>query len=517
MATVTRDFIIAVEELSTAPTLYSQFSSAFSFDFGVGSYSLGNVVGIEWRSGNVGTIISRDFVIAVEELASAPTLYNPWSSAFSIDFGVGPFTLGNIVDIEWRSGVSTGTTAFEQTIIAIEWRSAFVSDKIISSEIKASNLNSGSVIPAEWQATASGSNVHRDAIIGIEWGSRTQRDAVVRADFLQSYPSLPNPWSSDYSSVDFGIGPYTINTVFPIEWGITSGTTTGITDTIQIEWGSTTGVSSVAITEIKASYQGTTVIPMEWNGTHISYNDNPIPIEWRTAVFKDTIVTAEYNATAVVTAIDNTEWRSTFNKDAVMPVEAGSNLLRDTSVASEWITSVAVNSTTAAEYSATFVRDYIIGTTPMASALVDTIMITTWNIVPVSVSEVIPIEFGGSVIQSTDIIPIEWKMSLNIDAAVGVEYKASLQKDTIAQGEYSGSVTAMAVVPAEAKATIFEDYVVPTEFGHLTTSLIANFLLPLEFNIIVTVDFVFDVDRSHKRKFWGAQLEPDEWEEEHEP
>jgi hypothetical protein len=66
-------------------------------------------------------------------------------------------------------------------------------------------------------------------------------------------------------------------------------------------------------------------------------------------------------------------------------------------------------------------------------------------------------------------------------------------------------------------ATVAGDGHVPAEFMHLTFGLEADANITIEFGQFVIVDTVVSADSAKTNLSTGVQLQPDQWEKDHEP
>jgi hypothetical protein len=128
------------------------------------------------------------------------------------------------------------------------------------------------------------------------------------------------------------------------------------------------------------------------------------------------------------------------------------------------------------------------------------------------------VEFGGGVSAQRDVVAaIEWTAPVALSVTLLGAWGASVRRDSPASIETSTGVSGAAGVPLAAAAGVVLDAGGQIEFGHLTVSFIAEATMPLEFGRIVFRDARIGIEDRRRHKTIGAKLEPDIWEEDHEP
>lgn len=508
------------------------------------------------------TTVIRDFVMTLMVLKTVPgsavQLPNPWSSDFSSDFGggsVSAFTTDPAFGIEWRQ--STGQSHAAQA----EWANSFIAPPhpiAVQGEISAEILQSfpslvdpfsselssefgiGSynanppAIGIEWRAGTPSAT--RDAAVGIEWGTARQRDIAAAEEVLQSAPTLLSPWSQQFTP-QFGIGPFSIYPIFALEW---SGSAVSVTVPIALETVTSVQRSVTVPVEPKLGVQRDVVTGEEFSGSAQFVANMAAGVEWKQSFATNYTAPVAWGVPAISTDVTvSAEWRSGIVADGAASSEWRGSLRLDSAAAVSWQQPVVVNAISPVEAAGSVLRDASIPGAAMANLRQDSITpVTTDGTLRTIGGSIMAVEF----LQSFPSLPYPFSQELsgefgigsyNVDpAAFGVEWTApvvslsvaapltwgaSVARDSGAGAETSTGVSGGATAPLAANTGVAANATDPLEFGHLTVNLIAESTMPLEFGRIVFVDVRPSIEDRRRRPTIGSKLDPDQWEEDHEP
>lgn len=472
---------------------------------------------VERRSAPIS--VQRDFPIVLEVKAGFPSLPNPWSSDFSSDFGIGPYTIDRPILLDWKATVGGNAS------VPAEWSATVqllpvTATGIIPLEILQSVPISVAVIPVEWRGGAI--TPARDFAIPLEFKSSAQVDSTVALEVKTGFPSLTYPWpadfSSDFWSSDFlteaDIGPYTIDRPILLDWRATVGKSASV----PLEYLESIGRSAEIPAAFGYSIQGTASPPLEWSGSAIVTANASIGLEWRSSVASSSSVPIEWGVVLPLVSRDAEiflEWRSSVISDAI--------------ASAEWRSPVSANAQVPVSFAKTFVIDaqfpVAFGLTALADAIhwIET-RATIQQDTPISmdsahmlsVSATIPQETNTSVQADTN-FPAAIEGSVFASGTLLLEFAGGVQ--TGASGniplEFGRDTTQSAIFPISVLAGAAASAAVQVEWGHLTLSISASAQIPLEIKSTVIADFSIELDAGLGVKTIGSRLRPDEWEKEH--
>src|SRR6185437_1412781 len=163
--TVARDLVAAIEILETLPHFGGAFSAAdpvFPIAWQATSRTDARNA-VEWRSP-----ITRDARFYIEQPATAPQLFSPFTGDFTGDHGL------------------------------------------------ASAYSEYPVFPVEW-GSAAGPSVTQDAVFAVGWGGTTARNLRLELEQLATSPRLSTPFTDEFTS-EVGEAPYALDPRFALEW-----------------------------------------------------------------------------------------------------------------------------------------------------------------------------------------------------------------------------------------------------------------------------------------------------------
>lgn len=459
--TVTSDFIAALEILHGQNNRDIVLPVAFNLTVKRDTFK-----SIDWRATIVGNTAFR-----AEVLMQMPGLPNPWSQDFSSDFGIGPYSLDPIVPIEWRQGAPSATS---DSLIAIEWGVSHSGSPIVGSG-----------------------------------------DSVFSLEIKATIPHLPNPFSQEFSG-EFGLGPYTIDPIFPIEWSHSNFVgNVQVPIAFSASYRADHSVSLESNLSVRRDIQST----IEWRLSVSGIVSTSIcAIEWRSPVVTDVLISSDRQTFVASSFGAPFDWRSSFQRDSVDHVEWRASLFRDmvlpvastANVIQSWTSAVCWNMSLSAESK--------IPVNILSNMTSDIIVPVTWNINPLSASVIAPVEWNSSAAGgSVNPLPVEWKSTKRSDGIVEIETRMSFQREFILAVETPASARSTSAVSLEIMATATTAVSMPVEFGHGTISRAVDLIAALEFGAIVHRDSVLGIEYFKIRKDVGAKLEPDHWERDHEP
>jgi hypothetical protein len=527
--------------------------------------------GIAWDGGAVeiiaGTTVSRDFVCSIDSQQSLPSIPNDdpvfgieWRHAKTIDF---------VAPIAWTAGAGSSFGSASDAQIPLEF-------------LHAKTIDSGSQI--EWGASVIPTQ-RSDAAIGIEWGVGRQRDfavslgslqglatdvsapnewgsvtfstgvnAQMSLEILQSTPSLLGPWGQMFGPV-FGIGPYSTDPRFAIEWSVNLTLQTPLSADASFNL------------DILQNAQNTDVaFPIEFGGgvgSGLTTNWT-VPIEWRAPVQVDASASLETNVLVARDAGMQAEWGATtsFSVNAAFVVDWRASVVADSGGPIAWLKALAVpvNMAAGMEWRTGVAMDFSAASDLRASVLTDSAGLVAWAQPVTAGSATIPIGISRSVMADgpTQVVTLatiqrdlpsllEWNITIAIPAnfSIPIEFAASVAADKTGATAWTASIIANSAAPLASAASLAADgrlamevlrgvqadAVAPTapgggvagtigaplEFGHLTFTIMVDGTAPLEINSLVVGGIVVPVEPGAVHLTLGAKLEPDTWEFQNQP
>lgn len=375
----------------------------------------------------VSAIVTRDFTVAMMVLQSMPNLPDPFSGDFTSDFGVGPYNEDPSFGIEWKQSYRKDNPA------PIEWANSFVS--------------------------------HPISLTG-----------QIPIEIKQSLPGLPNPWSQAFSSA-FGVGPFTTDPIFPIEFRSTSpGATRDVG--VGIEW--------------RATFQRDIPAAAEFGGG--MFRDSATPTDWRVSLAFTAAAPIDAAGTLVLNNSSPAERGGVVLRDAQVPAEwgGGAGFIANASFGIDWLQPVAGVAAVPIVWAQPVIAD---SSAPIqwTQSLVGSVAAPAEWIQSVLANSGGPVEWQSPTISASIIGAVEWRGGILSDNAAPVTWRATLTADTVAAIEVLRTAFGAAQAPAEASAGVVRDDVDGAEPGSgivrdaiapITTDILAasvSFMIPMDF------------------------------------
>lgn len=448
-------------------------------------------IGSDWRKSS-----KFDNVLPADFLASFPSLYDdPFSDDYAEDFGSGSSIFNPSFSIEFRGSVPQ---PLRDTSISLEWKSSPISS----------------------------------ASAPIWWGESIQRDALVSADFKASLPGYSsNPFSTDFSQ-DFGVGSqYRFD------------------PSISIEFGSTTTASSLGPIEASASvridrtiqaastnfFSRDVINPAEWKGVSNTLADQAMPIEWRSVTALSLSGAAEFTAPVQADLASRIEWISVFSStDYAISVEikGSTNVLPAAQI--DWGSPLlSVNASAPVDF-AISVRNTVQSGFEIASLIGASFTITCdphllllaerIGIIEPQASRTVialfPLEVGGTTsasVPSDSVMSLEWRGGMLADIAISAEIPGSAKADLQNPQEINVIKSVDYVCGSALGAVTLALMTGPMDWNHLLMPVSLDQAIPLEIMATVVADTTVPSNSRVGQRSIGSQLEPDEFERDHEP
>jgi hypothetical protein len=459
----------------------------------------------------VGSVVFRDVTAAVGFSASVAR------------------SLGSLVGDGFSSGFSSGFATGQSSGVPIEWKLG----KLFPA-----------IFPIEWQGGFGGGGLSMDTAFSIDW--------------KRTFPNIDNPFSPDFSS-DFGPqnGPYNADTSFAIEWQ--SGVASIIGDArIPLEWHSTYSADQTAASEWSTSCMADGAAPIAWQRSHAV--DAPAPVDWRASLVRDVagsidwafpfvmsdsvlsvdwkaspvldaVVSAEFGLSVIQTAVVPVETTSLRILGAAVPVDPGATGRLDAAIVYEWSSGLANGVTAPLETVLAVMRDVRILAETSLAVMSDAAMqsgymlnlaqnVVLWiePLIGIAADARAPLEFGGGATFGADAaVPVEWRSGIFQDGVMAAGGSVTLSADIVLTIGTSFPHVIDAQFGFVWAAGMVVDANVPAEWGHLTLSAVTDAAFPLEIKATIAADITAPIMKNIGRKAIGASLEPDEFEDKHEP
>lgn len=408
----------------------------------------------------------------------------------------------------------------------------------------------------------------RDITASVDWLYSMSQTHAARVDFAgslagvafqpqieikQSLPYLPNPFSSDFSS-DFGVGPYTIDPSFPIEWAQRAGLPTRDFP-VAIEWRGTASRDQIAPAEWRVSVVADRIVPTFWiapaqadqtvaigsmaglsadmavplaagrtilrdlpvqtewqvlAGLTVSY---PVGLEWGQSLTASTTAAVEWLIPTVKEdAVVALEFQSAATAIAVGSLDLGATLQADRRTSTEWGRAVLADAQAPAEFLVSARLDRAASVDFSSRLNVDAM--TPAEFLSSQVASVPgPLEFGGAVFAAYA-PQIAILGSPLVDWSVAIEVGGGTRSDVRMPIEVGGSLVVSSTALLDIGRSAMADASMPIEASHLTRSVSGDIRFTLEFTSAVVADAAISLDVDLGRQAIGSQLTPDEWERE---
>jgi hypothetical protein len=129
-----------------------------------------------------------------------------------------------------------------------------------------------------------------------------------------------------------------------------------------------------------------------------------------------------------------------------------------------------------------------------------------------------PLEFGGGAAFGADAtVPLEWRSGIFQDGVMVASGLATLRVDTVLtiEASFPHVIDAPFSIVWAAGLVVTAD--VQAEWGHLTSGIVTDATFPLEIKATIAADITVPIMKNIGRKAIGSSIEPDDWEEDHEP
>lgn len=416
----------------------------------------------------VGSVIFRD---AIASAAFGATWVVDKTASAEFKLGIG-FT-AVAFPAEWRVGI------FNDSVDTVDWRSSFTLDKIV---------------PVEWQ---SGTMFPiGDAVVTLEWRSAYSIDRIAASE-----------WSA--SRMADGAAP--------------------------IVWQRSHAIDTTALADWRSSLALDVPASIAWQATTpvgpLPPIDTTFPLEWKSLPVRDAIAAAEFGLSVVQTAVVPVETTSLRIMDITAPADPGATGRLDAAIASEWSAGMVISATAPLEFVLAVMRDVRIPAETNLAVVSDAAMqpgymlnlardMVLWiePLIGTAADARAPMEFGGGAAFGSDAaVPLEWRSGIFQDGTIGVEARATLSANTVfaVEASFPHVIDApFGIVWASGLAVAAN---VPAEWGHLTAGVVSDTAFPLEIKATIAADITVSITGDIGREAIGSGLEPDEWEDKHEP
>jgi hypothetical protein len=442
-----------------------------------------------------------------------------------------------------------GSVVFRDVVASVALGTTRVLDTTVTAEFKLGVGFTAAATPIEWPGGFAGSGLFMDTVLSMEWN--------------QTLPSASTiGFSPDFSS-DFGPGifPYNADTPFAIEWQ--SGAASIIGDArIPLEWRFAYSSDRTAPAEWSASRVVDGAVPIVWQRSHaidatspgewranlsldmpafISWQSNTLgpmpsinatfPLEWKSSPVLDAIVAAEFGLSVVQTAVVPVEMTNLRILDATVPADPGGTGRIDAVIASEWSSGLSIGITGPLETVIAVMRDVRIfdetnlavvsdAATPSGYMLNLARDVVLWiePLTGIAADIRAAVEPGGGAAFGADAaVPLEWRSGIFQDGAMAAAGSATLSADTVFCIDASFPHVIDAPFGIAWGVGVAVTMNVPSEWGHLTASVVTDTAFQLEIKATIAADITVPIMKNIGRKAIGASLEPDEFEDQHEP
>lgn len=416
----------------------------------------------------VGSVIFRDVVASV---AFGTTRMSDTTATTEFKLGVA-FTVA-AASVEWRGGI------FMDLVDPADWRSSFMLDQLAPTE-----WQSGTLFP------------FRDAIMSLEWRGTFTEDQTAPTEWSAvrvADASIPSAWQRSYAldTTAFADWRSSLSLDVPnfIAWQATTpvGPLPPIDTTFPLEWKSSPVRDAIAAAEFGLSVVQTAAVPVEM--TSLCILDATVPADPGATGRLDAALAAEWSAGLAVVATAPLETVLAAMRDVRVPVETNLAVVSDTAIQSGYMLNLA--------------RDVVLWIEPLIGTAADARAL---------------MEFGGGATFGPDAaVPLEWRSGIFQDGVMVAGGSAAISADTplVIGTSFPHVIDAPFGIVWAAGLAVTAN--VPAEWGHLTSSVVTDTAFPLEIKATVAADITVPITADIGRKAIGSALEPDEFEDRHEP